>query len=346
MGDLTVVKGGLFDLDPSTNPFQSDFWAHVKEYGLWSPLVLRVLSHTGKSIAILVLVRRFAGNIPIAYIPFAPPLDVFAVPPADLLSSIAEQAKPHLPKHTIYLRFDLPWQTEENCEMSPLFGQHLRICKNSVQPEATVRLDLHNGYEQVCKHYRQRAKRNIRKAEQSGIDISEWDGDNNTFDQWYAVYQFTAKRDGFTARQYDYLKRWLTFTSTVVCHLYLAKQNQRVIGGIIVMESRYVAVYVFGASISINEISCSYLLQDYAIKAATGRGCQIYDLYGIEGPKDRSSHLKGLGFFKRAFGSSIYYRHPTIDYVYRPCVRSVYVLLENMQYAAKRKFRRKNNTET
>lgn len=343
MGALVATQVGLEELDAAWNPFQSRYWAVVKKSSGWSSRAFRLsggAQEGGESwtAVVLVLVRRLAAGISIAYVPFGPPSDLIGGNAAFLLREFSRSVKPYVPKGTMFIRFDLPWGEPDDERIFAISGRGLHTCRESVQPEATARIDLSEGYTIVRSRYRERAKRNIRKAESKGITVESWDGTDASFDRWYDVYLETAGRDGFTARPAGYLRTFLHASGDDVdCRLYIAKSGEQILGGAIILESRCLALYLYGASLRVEGCSPSYLLQNHAIREACGRGRRIYDLYGISGPGQRGAHLEGLRLFKRSFGGYVCYRPPSVDYAYHRFPRSCYLIFEHMRYRAHRK---------
>jgi lipid II:glycine glycyltransferase (peptidoglycan interpeptide bridge formation enzyme) len=374
MGRVAVAIAGFSELDSAYNPFQSSFWAAIKQPSGWNPIVFRITIESENGVknwstVTLVLSRRLILGKVISYIPFGPDLSGMDMPLSAFLRDVAREIRKFLPRGTICIRFDLPWQSPELEDLPLIAGRSLKTCRESVQPEGTTRLDLSNGYEEARMHYRERARRNIRKAESKGVVVSEWDGSDEGFKQWYAVYQETARRDGFTARPLEYLRRFLDFnryqnpdphmhfgqhrnstisqsygfateskeTEGISCHLYLAFVENRLAGGTMVLESENLALYLFGASLRFDGCSFSYLLQDYSIRKACEHNRILYDFHGISGPKNRGAHLDGLRLFKRSFGGYNCYRYPSIDFVYQPFSRFVYAVFENLRYRIQRR---------
>jgi lipid II:glycine glycyltransferase (peptidoglycan interpeptide bridge formation enzyme) len=374
MGRVSVAIAGFSEIDSTSNPFQSGFWAAVKQFSGWEPHVFRISVESENtainwSTVTLVMSRRLLLGKVISYIPFGPATDGLDMPVSAFLRDVAREMRRFLPRGTICLRFDLPWYLPEIEDLPAMSGHSFKPCGESVQPEGTTRLDLSGGYEQARMRYRERARRNIRKAQSRGVLVSEWDGSEEEFKQWYAVYQETARRDGFSTRSEEYLRRFLSFPrearpdpyvyfgqrrNTVVsksyrlepearisdgidCHLYLAYVENRLAGGTMVMESKNLAVYLFGASLRFDGCSFSYLLQDHAIQKACERNRAIYDLHGISGPKNRGSHLDGLRLFKRSFGGYNCYRQPSTDFVYKPFFWLFYTLFETLRFRLQRR---------
>lgn len=321
------------------NPFQSSFWAAVKKPAGWKPQAFRIeLTVDGGapwSGNLLVLTRAFSPGLSLAYVPFGPSVFTVPVPVGEFLKDLSKELRKLLPHGVFAIRYDLPWDEPEEPNTLKIEGRRFRACAESVQPEGTVRLDLSEGYEKITRQYRERARRNVRKS-LNHIKVEVWNGSRADFDAWYNVYLETAHRDGFTARPGSYLRRLLAFSEKMAgdvrCRLYLARHKGKIVGGCINLESAETAVYLFGASLRLEDCSCSYALQDFAIRMACEHGCQVYDLHGIPGPNGRGAHLRGLDLFKRSFGGHAFYRTPSTDYVYRRFAWKLFTSGEKMRY--------------
>lgn len=315
---------------------QSSFWAAVKHGTGWIPYAFEVEDEE-RRFSVLVLVKQVMPLLKIAYIPFGPPLSSQV---GELLKQLAMALRKNLPSFVFALRFDLPFDEVNDQNVMLVDGPRFKTCRESVQPEGTVRIDLHWGYHAVTLGYRDRAKRALRKGSQV-FEVGLWSSDDASFKRWYEIYLETAKRDGFSPRTAKYLKALLALDGKVAgdvdCKLLLATEKHKIVGGIIVLFSRTEAVYLYGASQRFDSVSCSHVLQDYAIRMACEKGCGVYDLYGIAGPRGRGSHLAGLEVFKLSFGGQAYYRTPSTDYVYAFLPWKIYAVSEYARYKLKRR---------
>ncbi|MGE4453910.1 MAG: lipid II:glycine glycyltransferase FemX [Sphaerochaeta sp.] len=321
--------------------FQTQFWAEVKQRSQWKPYAF-FIQKDGVRFSLLVLVKRFAPLFSLAYIPFGPPIAKLQLSQISVfLEDLAKQLQNFLPKGVFALRYDLPFEEVNDQNVMTFESKHLRTLEQSVQPEGTVRINLQWGYHAVSLGYRERAKRALRKAVQAfQVKVYE-EGDEPSFSAWYEVYLETARRDEFSPRSKQYLRSFLQtdelVTNELSCKLLLATEGKRIVGGIMVLFSPYEAIYLYGASLRFDGLSCSYLLQDYAIKMACERSCSFYDLYGIPGPKGRATHLAGLEIFKRSFGGQSYYRSPSTDYLYHRLSWYAYTMFETMRFRSSRR---------
>ncbi|MGH0052539.1 MAG: lipid II:glycine glycyltransferase FemX [Sphaerochaetaceae bacterium] len=340
---MQIQRIALHELSLSGSVFQSSFWAEVKQRSGWKSYAFSI--ETEKTVfTLLVLIKRMAPFCSLAYIPFGPPLAFLHLNQVGVfLQDLAKQLQTYLPKDVFALRYDLPFEEVNDQNVMTFYTKRLRTLEQSVQPEGTIRVNLQWGYQAVSLGYRERAKRALRKASQV-FQVKVYEGDESSFRSWYDVYLETAHRDGFSPRSMQYLRSLLqkeeVDNSVISSKLLLAVEGKRVVGGIIVLFSPYEALYLYGASLRFDGLSCSYLLQDFAIRLACERKCAFYDLYGIPGPKGRALHLAGLEIFKRSFGGQPYYRSPSTDYWYHRFLWKIYILFETLRFRSRRRIKR------
>lgn len=328
---------------PSMNsPLQSSFWAAVKHGSGWKPYAFTI-EMEGWNSSVLVLVKRLFPFSSLAYIPFGP--DVFHNPLptiTEFLASLSKELKKALPRSVFSIRYDLPWDEVNDPNVMFLTSGRFFTAKESVQPDGTVRIALQWGFNAVTLGYRDRAKRALRKSAPIH-QVELWDGELSSFKHWYETYLETARRDGFTPRSEKYLKALLALDGKVhgdvACKLIVAKEGKAktIVGGLILLMSGVEAVYLYGSALRKDGVSCSYILQDFAIRMACENGCQFYDMHGIPGPKGRGGHLANLELFKLSFGGQSYYRIPTTDYVLHFFRWKAYTVMEHFRYRMNRK---------
>ncbi|WP_320121240.1 peptidoglycan bridge formation glycyltransferase FemA/FemB family protein [uncultured Sphaerochaeta sp.] len=336
--NMHIQRIATSELSQSGAVFQSSYWAEVKQRSGWKSFAFSVELERS-AFTLLVLVKRMAPFCSLAYIPFGPPLSSLKLSQVSVfLEEFAKKIRTFLPKGVFALRYDLPFEEVNDQNVMIFETKRLRTLEQSVQPEGTVRIDLKWGYHAITLGYRERAKRALRKAEQT-FQVRVHEGDEASFLEWYDVYLETARRDGFSPRSKKYLHSLMMLSrddALFTSQLLLAYEGKKIVGGIIVLFSPTEALYLYGASLRFDGISCSYLLQDLAIRLACERKCEVYDLYGIPGPKGRASHLAGLDIFKRSFGGQPYYRSPSTDYLYNRLTWHCYMFFETIRFRSRR----------
>ena len=294
--------------------FQSPFWSFVKA-PLWSTYAFSYKTKSAEG-TFLILVRKIFLSYSIAYIPFnLNHLD------CNVLCEIAKKVKKVIKENVILLRFDLPYYSDNF-----IFNKKLHRCKYSIQPESSIVINLTQELS-----FKKRVYRNLKKEE--GVAISLWNGDDKDFSAWYDSYVETSKRDNFQARSKAYIKKFLNYNKgDVKPLLYLAKYQEKVIGGILNLRNDSEEVYLFGSSSFIKDgVSCGYSLQTYAIEKAKRDSVKRYDLFGVD-----NKHLSKLITFKSSFGGELVNRTPSFDYYYNYFIASSYRVVEDIRFKLRR----------
>ncbi len=306
LAKISLEKIRLEQLESSLNPLQSEQWANLKVENGWTPFPFRIRIGEEET-TLLVLVKRLIFNYSIAYIPYGPPEGFYH-------DELSPKLRLYLPKGVVFVRYDLPFGNTQK-------PNNVKILKESVQPEGSVILNLSGGYAEVVSHYRQRARRHLKRGP---LKIAKYGGKEETFEKWYRLYRETARREGFSPRSKAYINQFLNSGG----ELYCAYHKSEMVGGIVVLLSYPHALYLFGTSKGVAKISPAYLLQDYVIRELCERDFKSYDLHGISGDEGRGSHLAGLDQFKLSFGGEKVTRHPSFDYPYKKLPYLLYAALE------------------
>lgn len=343
------------ELVGSDNLLQSGFWGDFKSTAGWTPRGFRwefkspYGSFQGR---ILLLERRFPGNLRMAYIPYGPSLpdeldaDVAAV--SNLLTAIARALKSHLPKSCFMIRFDLTGGTrgtvgspESAIRPQPL-DSPLRPAPYRVQPQDTVILNLEPDENALLAGMHKKTRYNIRLATKKGVEIHRHTGDAalQILPQWYELYRETGHRDGISLHSESYYRRLIenvraageAGAESPAISLYTAKHEGDTLAGIIVVRSGGRSVYMYGASGALKrELMPNQLLQWAAIRDARNEGALEYDFFGIPPADDPSHPMHGLWRFKTGFGGEILHYRGAWDYACKPAVYNLYRWAEKLR---------------
>ena len=319
--DLSVESIPLSLLDGS-NPFQTRFWATLKSLNGWRGQAFAVDS-AAFSGTVLVLVRSFTFGLSMAYVPMCFSTGVDDV----FLLDFSRRLQRLLGRSVMLIRYDLDWANAEDG------WDDFHICRSSVQPVGTVRIDLEGDLD-----FKDRVRRNLRKED--AVVVRRWDGDEDEFAAWYETYVHTAVRDHFSSRSMQYIRSIFDIRDQgVVPNLYIAYCDGSISGGIITLRSSGEEVYLFGSSVKhTGNVSCGYALQVHAIMEARRAGMKVYDLFGIDA-KGEDGHLSSLTTFKTAFGGRKVYRPMTMDHDCRPLAARMFRVLDDLRYRHARRSR-------
>ncbi|HQR80321.1 MAG TPA: peptidoglycan bridge formation glycyltransferase FemA/FemB family protein, partial [Actinomycetota bacterium] len=153
-----------------------------------------------------------------------------------------------------------------------------------VQPRYVYQLPLAGRTaDDVFAGFNQLWRRNIRKAEKSGVEVVE--GDRADLALFHPVYVETAERDGFTPRGLSYFQRmWdaMNAEDPRRLRLYLARHEGQVVAATTLVTVGEHAWYSYGASTTASRnVRPSNAVQWRMITDSLASGCGVYDLRGI-----------------------------------------------------------------
>ena len=170
--------------------------------------------------------------------------------------------------------------------------------------------------EELLANCSQSVRRNIRKAQQAGVEVRVAGPDE--LDDFVRIMQVTGERDGFATRPGSYFRRLLEALGENV-RLYAGYYQGRMISGAICTNYAGKCCYVYGASDnSDRQVMPNYLMQWEMIRWALETGCTVYDFQGVSGNLDENSHMYGLYRFKSGFRGSLDELAGEFDYIYSP----------------------------
>ena len=185
-----------------------------------------------------------------------------------------------------------------------------------VQPRYVFQVPLAGRTEaDVFAGFNQLWRRNVRKAEKSGVVVTL--GRREDLPAFHAIYVETAKRDGFTPRGLVYFERmWDALGDHMSLHI--ARYEGHVAAATIMITVGKHAWYSYGASTTADrDVRPSNALQWSMIQSAMNAGCSVYDLRGISNTLSSSDPLFGLVSFKLGTGGYAQEYVGEWDYVIR-----------------------------
>ncbi|MDR1802339.1 MAG: peptidoglycan bridge formation glycyltransferase FemA/FemB family protein [Treponema sp.] len=348
-----LQKADLLFCDRAESFLQSGFWGGFKARFGWEALAFRAVWDNGSNRIekpLLVLRRRLAPGIALAYVPWGPELpdsisdgiyaDCFDARET-ALRELAPSLRKLLPRDTVFIRFDIPWYTTEgnSFSFSPPFVRSVA----DIQTPDTVLIDLSQSMESVMEQMKPKWRYNARYALKKGVSVRR--AGVEQLDLFYALLKETARRDGIAIHGAEYYRALFASAGTGVAssghtkigdanfgdeypgqkpdiRLYLAEHEGDVLAGIVTLFREHMAVYLYGASSgSKRNLMAPYALQVLAMEDAKASGCVEYDLYGIPPNSEPSHPMAGLYLFKTGFGGKIVHRPGCWDY---PCYNLLY----------------------
>lgn len=189
---------------------------------------------------------------------------------------------------------------------------------DGIQPRFVYKLPLDRDLDQLLQKFHHKTRYNIRLAEKKGVSIVE--GTKADLPEFYRIMQVTGSRDGFITRPLSYFEdMYDVMKESGHMKLYLAKYEEKVVSGTIMLLNGKTAVYLYGASDNVyRNIMPNYLIQWRMISDAYQMGCTMYDFRGISGDLNPENHLHGLFRFKKGFTGEFVEYIGEFDLVIRP----------------------------
>ncbi|MGW4896764.1 lipid II:glycine glycyltransferase FemX [Kitasatospora sp. NPDC004240] len=174
-----------------------------------------------------------------------------------------------------------------------------------VQPRYVFQVPLANrSLDDIQKGFNQLWRRNIKKAEKSGVEVVQ--GGYDELPVFHQLYLVTAERDRFTPRPLSYFQRmWkaLTAEDPNRMRLYIAYHEGEPLAATTMLVVGEHVWYSYGASANHKrEVKPSNAIQWRMMRDSYALGGGVYDLRGISDTLDENDHLFGLIQFKVGTG--------------------------------------------
>jgi lipid II:glycine glycyltransferase (peptidoglycan interpeptide bridge formation enzyme) len=184
--------------------------------------------------------------------------------------------------------------------------QHVAEGFGSGQPQYTFAVPLAGRDEEdVLRGMNQLWRRNIKKADKSGVVVTQGTSAAD-LERFHALYVETAARDHFTPRPLAYFRQMfdaMTAESPERLRLFLATHEDDLVAATIYVRVGAHTWYLYGASSTAKrEVRGSNAVQWAMLRAALESGADVYDLRGITSTLDPEDSHAGLVQFKVGTG--------------------------------------------
>jgi lipid II:glycine glycyltransferase (peptidoglycan interpeptide bridge formation enzyme) len=164
------------------------------------------------------------------------------------------------------------------------------------------RSDLRPGEEALKANLKRKHRQYVNKAERAGLEVERFDGGappdviGPALDDFNRIYQLTADRAGFVARQAFYYERvWSIFAPTGRARLSFAVRDGERVATLFHFTCGDRAVESYGGMTDAGaEARANYLLKWAAMADFAREGFAVYDMWGLA--------TGGIRQFKEGFG--------------------------------------------
>lgn len=310
-----MSQDNRIELEPITSPeewdrqieklasahfLQSSAWGQFKcRYG-WHSECWRILDGT-IPVAYACVLSRSLGLLRLAYVPRGPLL----VRPDERSLSLAATALSGLAQQRQYLLLKAdPEMWDDTREWATrLLRQQRWQPGEQVQFRNTVTVELQVPEEELLARMKPKTRYNIGLAKRRGVTVGS-STSVQALDDLYSLYVETACRDGFIVRPRAYYQSlWTSLLERNMATVLLARHDNKVLAGLVVVAFGRTAWYLHGASSNYGRnLMPTYLLQWHAMQWARERGCERYDLWGAPETQNEDDPMAGVLRFKLGFG--------------------------------------------
>ncbi len=255
-----------------------------------------------------ILYRHLLPGLELAYIPRGP-----VVADAAFLEELRAQAS----KRGVFMSKIEPDWLRDDPRNAVLAQAGWHPSAETIQPSATIRLDLTLDLDAILGGMKSKWRYNIRLAEKKGVVVREaTPADLSAF---YQLTRITAERDRFGIHGAEYYRcAFELLTSHDMARLLVAEYEGQSLAMIFVTMFGHEAIYLYGASGNEHRnVMPNHALHWKAIQLAQSHGCTQYDLWGIPATAETGDdHLPGsLYQFKQGFGGEAVHYSGAFDLV-------------------------------
>lgn len=302
--DFVLTRGGHL--------LQSSAWGELKARFGWHVYRLALVRDGTILAGAQMLIRPLPLGWRLAYIPRGPvaePSDPDTV--MRLLDALGRAAQT---RHAFVLKIEPNWLEQEANPFAAFPTGHIAP---SIQPRATLHLDLTRDLDTILAQMKSKWRYNIRLAERKGVTVRA--GNAADLATFYRLLEITSARDRFAIHSPEYYRTaFELFTARDWARLFVAEYAGEALAMIFVTAFGAEAIYLYGASSNAHrERMPNHALHWAAIQWAHARGCTRYDLWGLGATTEvdaRAAH--GLYQFKQGFGGQLVHYLATRDVIF------------------------------
>lgn len=181
------------------------------------------------------------------------------------------------------------------------FADCLSHYKSSIQALYTLKVDLSQSSDDLLANFKKDTRYSIRQAEKKGVEIEK--GEERDIAKFYELLKLTSERANFEIYNLEYYQKlFTTLNKNNLIELYLAKLNNKTVGGAMAIFFGAEATYSHSAADpELRNLAVSYPILWTIIKDAKLRGLEKVDLWGVA-PENEINHAwAGFTHFKRGF---------------------------------------------
>lgn len=243
--------------------------------------------------------------------------------------SVLEKHRTAEDRTVAHLRIEPRWR------QLPAFANGFRALPRRgdryAEPRDTIWIDLRPSMDEILRKMKPKGRYNIRVAERHGVRVCE-DMTAAGLEDFLRIHAETFVRHGIGGYSQGYFRTLLSiFRIRRQLSIFFAEhEGKRLATALVVFFGRR-ATYFFGGSlIEERQVMAPYALHCEIMRRAKERGCDWYDLWGVDPAGASCGFWQGISTFKRKLGGIEMNLPPTLDLVYDP---SGYELFQKAAHA-------------
>ena len=181
----------------------------------------------------------------------------------------------------------------------------------------------------LAQSWHRTARAHLRKAQAGPLRVRI--GGPEDLPAFDRLMRQTAERSGFQARPPEYFAALLRGLGDLGV-LYLAELEGRPVAGAVAAYLPHTAWFLYGCSDAEGrQYHANELLQWTMQREALLRGCERWDLRGVEGPAEETNPHYGLHRYKQGLGAELHSWIGQLDLVLRPGAAALYRACEKLR---------------
>jgi len=184
------------------------------------------------------------------------------------------------------------------------------------EPRDTIWIDLRPSIDDILGRMKPKGRYNIRIAERHGVRVCE-DASPGGLEDFLRIHGATLERQRISGYSQGFFRTMLAMLQ-VRRHLsiFFAEHEGRRLATALVVFFGGRATYLFGGSlVEKRQVMAPYALHAAIMRRAKERGCEWYDLWGVDPVETSGGAWQGISAFKRKLGGSEVHLPPTLDLV-------------------------------
>lgn len=224
---------------------------------------------------------------------------------------------------SIFLRIEPSLEYSKEAESILLSAGFVNATQ--AQPKETRVLNILKNESELMKEMEHDTKYAIRVSERRGVKISSFESieeKRKSFDDFWKIFHKTNTRHGLSIYPKKYYEAVARLNGECKSKIFLARLNDKVIAGAVIIFFNDTATYLYAASLSgYGKFNAPSLILWHAILCAKRSGCLKFDLWGTSSEK---KEWAGVTAFKKSFGGSAIRYIGTWDFVLKPMWYKLY----------------------